>query len=125
MTARDLRYGRRGGGWLPARQPAPVPVQRTDPAVLLARDLAKDPARWFHPERWASLAAHRTHSAGTCAYACDRDLPCDCPPGPGVLAELWAGLARMVTARRAADRTLNDLDHQALDRLTDPGADTR
>ena len=90
-----------------------------------ARALARDPFLWAHPEHTAGHLAHQARRRGVCSNDNDRAQPCDCPPAPALLAGLWDGKARMAAARRAAGRPLADLDHQALARVDDPGADPR
>jgi hypothetical protein len=85
------------------------------PADKQARALARDPYRWAHPEHTARHIAHQARRRGSCSKDSNRTQPCDCPPLPTVLADLWAGKARMAAARAAAGLPLNDLDRQALD----------
>jgi hypothetical protein len=74
-----------------------------------------------HPEHTARHIAHEARRGGSCANDTDRAQPGDCPSLPPVLAELWAGKARIAAATRAAAALpLNELDRRALDL----GADT-
>lgn len=84
------------------------------PADKQARAIASDPYLWAHPERIAQADAHQSRRPGSCQHDHDRTLPCDCPPEPAALADLWAGKARMAAARAAAGVALDDLDRQAL-----------
>jgi len=90
------------------------------PADKQARAVARDLYLWAHPEHTARHIAHQARRLGSCASDSDRAQPCDCPPSPAVLADLWAGKARMAAACAAAGLPLDDLDRQALDH----GADT-
>jgi hypothetical protein len=119
MSATTIRYGRRGGGWLPKRVASPPPT----PAKPRGRPL--DLGRLFHPETIARARAHQRRHPGTCAADRDRAAGCDCRPDPADLAAICAGLARMATARHAAGQPLDDLDRQALDRELTRGAETR
>jgi hypothetical protein len=103
------------GGWADrlAARVAADPGPGT-PADKQARALARDPYLWAHPQHTARHLAHQAHHRGSCANDTDRAEPCSCPPAPAVLAQLWAGKARMATARAAAGLLLNDLDRQAL-----------
>jgi hypothetical protein len=56
-----------------------------------------------------------TKHAASCASDSDRAQPCDSPSSPAVLADLWAGKARMAAACAAAGLPVDDLDRQALD----------
>jgi hypothetical protein len=89
--------------------------QTGTPADKQARALARDPYLWAHPQRIARHLAHRGRQSGSCANDTERTQPCDCPPHPAVLADLWEGKARMAAARTAAGLPLDDLDRQALD----------
>jgi hypothetical protein len=126
VSATTIRYGRRGGGWLPsgpAQGPAEPPDARS--AAAAARALLRVRGLWFHPERIARAHAHTHRHRGVCANDTDRTAPCDCAPDPVVQAELWAGRARMAAARAAAGQPLDDTDRTALARPPSPGADPR
>lgn len=115
MTALDPRPTTAASRWAD-RLAALVEAdtQAGTPADKQARALARDPYLWAHPEHTARHIAHRAHQHGSCANDSDRTQPCDCPPLPAVVADLWAGKARMAAARAAAGVPLNDLDREAL-----------
>lgn len=89
-SARDLRYGRRGGRW--ADGDAGELDQVLD-AFAAARRAAGDD--WPKPQ---DRTAHLRPTTN----------------------EGWQGLARMATARRAAGLDLTTLDREALDMYPDP-----
>lgn len=74
---------------------------------------------YFHPDDIAQGRAHKDRQKGTCASDDKRNaLPCDCRPGPELVADAWAGRARMARARllgrrqiRSTDETVRRLDH--------------
>lgn len=104
-SARDLRYGRRGGGWAEG-PPRALPDGWTPPA-------ARDHRAQFHPD---NIARDRAHANTPSCPANDRNQPepCTCQPDPDDLAAVWAGRARMAAARKAAGKPLDDIDRQAL-----------
>lgn len=90
MTARDIRYGRRGGRW--ADGDAGSLDEVLDAFAAARRSMGDD---WPQPQdRTARLRPTTT--------------------------EGWEGRARMAEARRAAGLELNDLDREALDMVPDP-----
>lgn len=105
--ARDLLYGRRGGGWLPAGHDPTAPKTPTaTPAVDAGEEARRAAAR-------AALAA----------YA----LAVDVVPGTARMdggrpagGMTWEGAARMAAARRHAGLPLSDRDRTALDRYPTP-----
>lgn len=114
-SARDLRYGRRGGAW------ADTETGRLAADVSHALDRWRadggqmpDRSRLFHPETIATTRAHQRATAGACPAKTDRAEPCACRPDPDDLAEVWAGRARMARARKAAGAPLDDIDREAL-----------
>jgi hypothetical protein len=107
VSATTIRYGRRGGGWLPTRSARTAANQ---PSQARPVDLG----RLFHPEAIARTRAHQRRHPGACAADRDRTAGCDCLPHPADLAAVWAGRARMAAARAAAGQPLDDLDRQAL-----------
>jgi hypothetical protein len=114
--ARDIRYGRRGGGWIDKpRRPAPVRQRATRAAAVL------EPEVLFHPDTIAARRAHDRH----CTSAHKDGEPCPAVVDPDDLAELWAGRARMARARRAAGQPRDRLDLAALDRHDGPDRETR
>jgi hypothetical protein len=124
VSATTIRYGRRGGGWLPQLAAREATDARPGtPADKQARAIARDPYLWPHPERLAQARAHQARHRGVCANDRDRGEPCDCQPNPAVLAALWAGRARMAGGRSGGGHLLNDLDRQALH--LEPGAESR
>lgn len=70
---------------------------------------ALDRSRATHPERVAQERAHLRRCRGP-----HKDGRCPAVPDPDVLAELWAGRARMARARQAAGAFLDDVDRHAL-----------
>jgi hypothetical protein len=118
MTARDIRYGRRGGRW--ANPGNSLHAQALAGALAASRagrrpvDLAVGVL--FHPE---AIARQRAHQRG-CTHG--PDTRCPAVPDPGDLAELWAGRARMATARLTAGQPLDRLDRHALDLHAPKGA---
>jgi hypothetical protein len=119
VSSTTIRYGRRGGGWLPRLTARAATDDRPGtPADKEARAIARDPYLFAHPERIARARAHSARHRGACANDRDRAEPCDCAPFPAGLAALWAGRARMAAARAAAGRPLDDLDREA---LAEPG----
>jgi hypothetical protein len=116
--ARDVLYGRQGGGWLPDTPARPVPAGYQHRAVTLDR---------FHPVTRAKSLAH-TRDRLSCP-ANDQDghvADCTCEPSTAQLEAEWQGQARMAKARRDAGARLTAVDLQALDRYPDPlmtGAD--
>lgn len=91
-TTADMRYGRRGGGWLPKDTSPARPAKAAAPRVDV------DPSRRAHPDVIAADRARRHPGTGG-----DRDA-------------VWAGRARMAAARRAAGQPLDTTDLQALAR---------
>lgn len=137
--ARDIVYGRRGGGWVdPPRQPAveltPTP-QPTRPAATgeptlfappaddhQALDTAGEtqrPERVFAPDLLAASRAHDQQCGGR--HQAGEDCPAVIDPGD--LAAVWAGRARMARARKTAGVALNDGDRAALAWLADQEPD--
>lgn len=123
MSARDIRYGRRGGRWA-----APEAGRLLD-AVTGARTAASDrqpvdadASVLFHPNTIARHRAHERRRPGSCAKdkaaskADRRSVECSCRPDPEDLAAIWAGRARMARARRNTGQVLDDIDRQALAR---------
>jgi hypothetical protein len=109
VTIAETRYGRRGGGWLPAppAAPAEAPQQR--------RPL--DLTRRSHPSAIAVDRAHRrTPTCPAHKPKSKRTEDCTCTADPADLAAIWAGRARMARARTAAGRPLDRLDHEAVQR---------
>ena len=90
MTARDLRYGRRGGRW------ASDETGKLD-EVLAAIDAARRAKGDEWPQPHDRTARLRPSTS-----------------------EGWQGRARMAAARRAAGLDLNDLDLEALAMWPDP-----
>jgi hypothetical protein len=124
MTASGETGGRRGASW--AVQVAALVATDPTSAALTdkqARALARDPYLWSHPERIAQARTHKARPRGACSSDHDAAVPCDCPCDPDELAGIWAGVRRMATARLAAGQPLNDLDREALDHPSTPGAD--
>jgi hypothetical protein len=126
VTARDIRYGRRGGRW------ADPQAGRLLEAVTQARAADRDrqavdldASVLFHPETIAQTRAHQRRRPGTCAKdkagskAERRRVDCTCRPDPEDLAAVWAGRARMARARRNTGQPLDDIDRQALARHPD------
>lgn len=114
MSARDARYGRRGGRWA------------SEGAGHLAGELSQALAEWragggrmvdrserSHPD---TIATARAHDRG-CSHRSDE--PCLARPDPDDLDDVWAGRARMARARAAADRPLDRTDREALFRAGD------
>jgi hypothetical protein len=120
-SAADIVYGRRGGRWVghhPGRLLAEI-------RTIIARARAEgweppDLSRLFHPETIAASRAHQRHCGGRAHQPGDA---CSARPDSADVAEVWAGRARMAAARRAAGQPLDHVDHQALARVTNPGAD--
>lgn len=115
-TARDIRYGRRGGGW------AEAPVDLPDD-LPPRKGGHVDMAALFHPETIARTRAHAdpdTRTLHRCATRDDPDAACDCPPHLGQLDNVWAGRARMAAARRDAGMPLDQADRHALTRTENP-----
>lgn len=90
MTARDVRYGRRGGRWADGDAGS---LDEVLDAFAAARRSAGD--RWPKPQ---DRTAHLRPTSN----------------------EGWQGLARMALARRAAGLDLAPLDLEALDMYPDP-----
>lgn len=89
----DLRYGRRGGRWAP--QPAAAPARPAKPRTVGTYD-------WRHRSHPDVIADDRARQRGGA-------------PDPADHAEVWAGRARMASARRAAGVHLDEADRLALD----------
>jgi hypothetical protein len=134
--ARDIIYGRRGGGWIdPPRRPAaeptpaPQPAPSADDATLFApvagddrpeidagrrtRRPALDPQVVFAPELIAASRAHDQQCSGR--HKAGEECPAVIDPGD--IAGVWAGRARMARARQVAGLPLNEVDRAALARL--------
>lgn len=139
--ARDVRYGRRGGGWIdeprqptnqaPAQPPAEnQPTARPDqgalfgptaepgPVVSKVSDRSqREPRRLvLDPEALfapETIAAQRAHAAQCRGHHGDAE-PCPAVVDPGDLAAVRAGRARMARARRAAGVELDAGDRAAL-----------
>ena len=77
-----------------------------------------DRAARLHPRAIALDRAHQR--TPTCPARKPKGGECTCAYDPLDLADVWAGLARMATARRAAGAPLNRLDHEALQRQETP-----
>jgi hypothetical protein len=108
--ARDLLYGRRGGGWVPQGH------DPTAPSTASAKEPTKseldDEAR--KARQRAEVAAFEQSNdlvPGTAYHRGDG-------PGGGPAGGIdWAGAARMARARKVAGRPLNDIDEEALRRV--------
>lgn len=114
MTARDIRYGRRGGGWAADNGTG-------DTLVDLERIRRKHRKTWpelldqtllFTPETVCATRAHEQQCAGRHPDG----EPCTAVPTAADVAAVWAGRARMAEARVAAGRPLDANDRRALDR---------
>lgn len=101
----DRLYGRRGGRWAHAETGHLVEAVR---AAKNPRRRAVDLARRAHPEELARARAH----GRDCRHRPDE--PCTARPDERDLDELWAGRARMATARAAAGVDLDRIDREAL-----------
>lgn len=114
MSARDARYGRRGGRWA------------SEGAGHLAEELSATLADWrarggrmvdrsqlFHPE---TIAKGRAHDRD-CSHRSNE--PCPAQPDPDDLDDVWAGRIRMARARAAAGQPLDRVDREALFRAGD------
>jgi hypothetical protein len=108
MTVAETRYGRRGGGWLPA--PPTTPAQDHQPRPPL------DLTRRSHPSAIAVDRAHRRTSRCPARGKGKGTEDCTCIADPADLTAVWAGRARMARARTAAGRPLDRLDHEAIRR---------
>jgi hypothetical protein len=107
VTVAETRYGRRGGGWLPAPPAAPAEAPQPRPPLDLSGQ--------FHPRAIAATRAHQRTPTCPARKSKGRE-PCTCVPDPVDIAEIWAGRARMARARRAAGIPLDRLDHEAIRR---------
>jgi len=115
-SARDLRYGRRGGRWaetgtgnLSADVSKALKLWRADGGVM------PDRSNLFHPD---TIARSRAHTETPTCPANDpkEPEPCTCQPDPADLTSVWHGRYRMARARRAAGQPLDDLDIEAIAR---------
>jgi hypothetical protein len=106
--ARDLLYGRRGGGWLPQGHDPTAPAEQTEESDAKRRSRAEIEAE--KAERRAAVAEWEIANdivPGTASWRGDG-------PGGGTP---WEGKARMAAARRDAGVPLNDVDVEALARV--------
>ena len=108
--ARDLLYGRRGGGWLPEGHDPMAPKSPIEPKPATKRDeeeearKARQRAEVAVFEQAHDLVPGSAHHRGE-------------GPGGGPAGGVsWAGKARMATARRDAGVLLNDVDREAIAR---------
>lgn len=111
MSAAELRYGRRGGGWTPKTTTRPAKAPRATARAEV------DSAARSHPDVIARDRAHAHRPTGACASADTQTNPrppCDCDPPDR--AACWAGRARMAAARAAAGQPLDAIDEEALAR---------
>jgi hypothetical protein len=116
VSGRDIRYGRRGGVWADHPPGLLLAELRRIRARHLAEGTWPDPVdrtRLFHPETIATARAHDRDWPES-KHRCDK--PCTAKADPADTDALWAGRARMATARLAAGVPLDDLDHEALRR---------
>jgi hypothetical protein len=114
-AARDIRYGRRGGGWVdhrPSQRLAELRVIQANAKAAGRSPAPVDRARLFHPDTIAAARAHHRDCRGPHRTG----EPCPAQPGPVELAEIRAGRARTAAARRAAGVPLDALDVEALGR---------
>lgn len=121
MTARDIHYGRRGGGW--ATSGAGTLAGQVSRLLKTWRDgggTLPDQTSLFHPD---TIATSRAHAASPHCPAHRTKNPgvCRCSPDPDDLAAVWAGRYRMARARRAAGRPLDPTDLEAIARHEPPG----
>jgi len=121
MSAADIRYGRRGGGWTTHARGVLLAELQT----LRARSQANgtwpqpvDTSRLFHPETIARNRAHGRDCGG-------RHHPGeDCPAvvDPAELEAIWEGRARMAEVRARTTGQIDAIDLEALTR-PDPSRD--
>jgi hypothetical protein len=113
-TAADIRFGRRGGRWADPDAgrhrhaiTTALPQAHADPGKGKDRTTCAVCGRWF---------TYRTgrKAASTPPAICGH-IHCRARHTWG--PEDWAGRARMAAARIAAGRPLDDLDHEALQRV--------
>lgn len=128
MSARDIRYGRRGGRWADPEAGRLLDAVTGARAASDRQPVDADASVLFHPSTIARHRAHERRRPGTCAKddagskAERHRTDCTCQPDPEDLAAIWAGRARMARARRNTGQVLDDIDRQALARHPDDSA---
>lgn len=99
-SARDVRYGRRGGRWADASAgKVAAALAEIDEARTRARRLDRSDPLADGAKRWPDPHTHISRPVGD---------------------DEWEGRARMAAARESAGLDLNDIDRQALVRFPNP-----
>lgn len=123
MTAADIRYGRRGGGWTTHSRGVLLAELQTLRARCQANGTWPAPvdlARLFHPE---TIARNRAHNR-TCQGRHKGGEDCPAAVDPDELDAIWEGRARMAEVRARVTGDIDAIDLEALTR-PDPHQDGR